>query len=107
MNKKNIIRFSFLSVFFFFLCLYLYQASNYYEYVNYKRTKINYEKINEFEDDLKNGKNVEEKDYIDEEKTYSNTIYKLGITTSNLIEKSFNKLMKYLFSEASDAVNGK
>ena len=56
---------------------------------------------------MKNGRNVEEKDYIDEEKTYSNTIYKLGITTSNLIEKSFNKLMKYLFSEASDAVNGK
>ncbi len=107
MNKKNIIRFSFLAIFFFFLCLYLYQASNYYEYLNYKRTKINYEKINEFEKDIKEGKNIKEKDYIDEEKTYSNTIYKLGISTSNLIEKSFNKVMRYLFSEASDAVNGK
>ena len=56
---------------------------------------------------MKKGKNVNKKDYIDEEKTYSNTIYKLGITTSNLIEKSFNKMMRYLFSEASDAVNGK
>ena len=107
MNKKNIIRFSFLAIFFFFLCLYLYQASNYYEYLNYKRTKINYEKINELEKDIKEGKNIKEKDYIDEEKTYSNTIYKLGISTSNLIEKSFNKVMRYLFSEASDAVNGK
>lgn len=107
MNKKNIIRFSFLSIFFFFLCIYIYQASSYYEYLNYKRTKINYEKIKEFEEDLKKGKNVNKKDYIDEEKTYSNTIYKLGITTSNLIEKSFNKMMRYLFSEASDAVNGK
>ncbi len=107
MNKKNIVRFSFLSIFFFFLCLYLYQASNYYEYVNYKRTKINYTKIKEFEEDLNNGKNVSKKDYVDEEKTYSNTIYKVGMTTSNLIEKSFNKIMRYLFSEASDAVNGK
>lgn len=107
MNKKNIIRFSFLAIFFFFLCLYLYQASNYYEYVNYKRTKINYTKIKEFEEDLNNGKNVSKKDYVDEEKTYSNTIYKVGMTTSNLIEKSFNKIMRYLFSEESDAVNGK
>ena len=107
MNKKNIIRFSFLAIFFFFLCLYLYQASNYYEYVNYKRTKINYEKIKEFEEDLKKGKNIIKKDYIDEEKTYSNTIYKIGMTTSNIIEKSFNKIMRYLFSEASDAVNSK
>ena len=107
MKKKNRIRFSFLAIFLFFLCIYLYQASNYYEYLNYKRTKINYTKINEFEEDLKNGKNVTEKDYVDHEKTYSNTIYKIGMTTSNLIEKSFNKLMKYIFSEASDVVNEK
>lgn len=107
MNKKNIIRFSFLAIFFFFLCLYLYQASNYYEYLNYKRTRINYTKMKEFEEDLKNGKDVTEKDYIDKDKTYSNTIYKIGMGTSNIIEKSFNRIMKYLFSEASDVVNGK
>lgn len=107
MNKKNIIRFSFLSIFFFFLCLYFYQASNYYEYINYKRTKINYEKIEEFEKDLKDGKNVSKKDYLVKEKSYSNKIYELGIETSNLIEKSFNKVMRYLFSEASEVVNKK
>lgn len=107
MNKKNIIRFLFLTIVLFFLCIYIYQASGYYEYLNYKRTKINYEKIEEFEKDLKNGKNVSKKDYLEKEKTYSNTFYKLGIGTSNLIEKSFDKVMKYLFSEASDVVNKK
>ncbi len=107
MNKKNIIRFSFLTIFLFFLGLYIYQASNYYEYINYKRTKINYTKMKEFEEDLKKGEDVTKKDYIDSDKTYSNTIYKIGIGTSNIIEKSFNKLMRYLFSEASDVVNSK
>ena len=107
MNKKNIIRFSFLTVFLFFLVLYLYQASSYYEYLNYKRTKINYSKIEEFEKDLKNGKDVTKKEYVNKDRMYSNAIYKLGLGTSNLIEKSFNKIMKYLFSEVSENVNGK
>ena len=107
MNKKNIIRFLFLSIFLFFLGLYFYQASNYYEYLNYKKTKINYEKINEFEKDLESGKDVTKTDYIDKDKTYSNTIYKIGLGTSNIIEKSFNKIMRYLFSEASNVVNEK
>lgn len=107
MNKKNIIRFSFLTVFLFFLGLYIYQSSNYYEYEIYKRTKINNTKIKEFEEDLKNGDNVRKNNYIEKEKNYSNAIYKIGMGTSNIIEKSFNKLMKYLFSEASDVVNDK
>ena len=107
MNKKNVIRFSFLTIFLFFLGLYLYQASNYYEYLNYKRTKINYTKMKEFEEDLKNGVDITKKDYIDNDKTYSNTIYKLGMGTSNVIEKVFNKVMQYIFSETSDVVNSK
>ena len=83
MNKKNIIRFLFLSIFLFFLGLYFYQASNYYEYLNYKKTKINYEKINEFEKDLESGKDVTKTDYIDKDKTYSNTIYKIGLGPSS------------------------
>ena len=63
--------------------------------------------MKEFEEDLKKGEDVTKKDYIDSDKTYSNTIYKIGIGTSNIIEKSFNKLMRYLFSEASDVVNSK
>lgn len=107
MKKDNIIRFVFLSLFFFFLCIYLYQASGYYEYLNYKRTKINYTKIKEFEEDLKEGKNVSKKNYLVKTKGYSNKIYEIGMGTSNIIEKSFNKIMKYLFSEASDMVNSK
>lgn len=107
MNKKNIIRFLFLTIFLFFLGLYIYQASNYYEYEIYKRTKINNTKIKEFEEDLKNGDDVRKNNYLEKDKTYSNAIYKIGMGTSNIIEKSFNKIMKYLFSEASDVVNDK
>jgi len=107
MNKKNIVRFSFITVFILFLCIYIGQATGYYEYNNYKKTTLTNEAINRFEEDVKNGKTIDAKDYMEQDKVYANSLNKVGIKTSNMIETAFNKVMGYIFKEVNNVVNSK
>lgn len=81
----------------FFLSLYFGKySSNYY---NNKKVLTD-EAIKRYEKDLKEGKKIQLNNYIEKEKDYSNTISKLGIKASEIIEKTFSKslkvIMKYL-----------
>ena len=105
MKTKNIVRFLILSLFLFFICVYVAQATGYYEFDNRRKTALTESAINRFEQDLKSGKNIEAKNYLEDEKQYTNSFYKLGLTASNTIEKSFNKLMNYIFKEMGEVVD--
>ncbi len=107
MNKKNIVRFLFLTIFLLFLCLYIGQAQGYYEITSYQKKVLTEDAIERFEKDVKEGKLVEAKNYLEEEKVYSNSLNKMGMTASNTIEKIFNKTMSYIFKEVNKAVNSK
>lgn len=56
MNKKNLVRFFGVTLVILFLCIYIGQASGYYEYSNFKRTSLTNDAITKFEDDVKKGK---------------------------------------------------
>ena len=58
MNKKNLVRFFGVTLVILFLCIYIGQASGYYEYSNFKRTSLTNDAITKFEDDVKKGKNI-------------------------------------------------
>ena len=55
MNKKNLVRFFGVTLVILFLCIYIGQASGYYEYSNFKRTSLTNDAITKFEDDVKKG----------------------------------------------------
>lgn len=91
MNK--LIKIALLIITILFLSLYF---SNYNTEYYETKTYLTEEAIKKYEKDLKDGKNIISHNYIPKEKDYDNTISKLGIKTSNLIDKIINKSLKYL-----------
>ncbi len=107
MKANNILKFTFVILILLFIGLYISQVTGYYEYTESKKTTLTKDAINRFEKDVKEGKEISAKNYLEEEKEYNNKVSKLGITVSNLIEKSFNKTMSSLFKEIDRAVSEK
>lgn len=79
-----------------FLLLYLNRSNNYYYYQNNK--VLSDEAIIQFEQDLKDGKEINPSNYITPEKNYNNKASTLGLKSSIFIEKIVNKLLKKLLN---------
>jgi ABC-type dipeptide/oligopeptide/nickel transport system permease component len=77
----------------FFLSLYF---SNYNNTYYQDKTNLTEEAIKKYEKDLKENKPIVSKNYIPKEKNYNNNFSKLGINTSNFIEKIINKTLKFI-----------
>ena len=63
--------------------------------------------MQKYEKDLKEGKQIDVKDYLEEEKVYSNRVSNMALGASSIIEKGFNSILDYFFSEMNKAVNNK
>lgn len=94
---NHIIRGVFACIVILFLSLYFSKFNlDYYE----NKKVLTQEAIEEYEKDLKEGKDILSTQYLEEEKNYNNKISKMGMKTSQFIEKVFQKglhlIMKYL-----------
>ena len=79
-------------LFILYLSLTIAISSGYYEAKLSEKTTITDEAMKRFEEDVKEGKNVDIKDYLTEvKKDYSNGATKLGIDFSMLVEKFMSK----------------
>ncbi len=107
MKGKDIIRFVGLTLIILFVALYLTQVTGYYEYSENKKTTLTEEGIKRFEKDVAEGKAIQAKNYLPEEKNYGNKASQLGMKLSNLIESGFNKMMNAFFKEVDKAINDK
>lgn len=107
MKAKNIARLVIGTFIIIFLVVYLGLATGYVEADNAKKTRLTEEAMEKYEQDLKAGKKIDVKNYMEEEKVYSNRISNVALGTSSIIEKGFNAIMNYLFSEVDKAVNSK
>ncbi len=105
MKANNIVKIVLVSLVLLFIGLYISQISGYYEYTNSKKNVLTEEAIQRFEKDVKEGKNIEAKNYLEEQKNYNNKASRLGIKVSNIIEKGFNKSMNYIFKEINKAIS--
>lgn len=105
MNKKNLVRFFGVTLVILFLCIYIGQASGYYEYSNFKRTSLTNDAITRFEDDVKKGKNIKATNYLKNDKQYDNALNSIALKTSNLIEKTFDNIMSSLFNGINKAIS--
>ena len=104
-KQKEVLTKIFKKIFIFLLisfsAIYLSEATGYYEVANYKKRVMTEDNIKKFEQDLKDGKNIDVKDYVlDDQKNYSSKISKLGNSMSNQIEKyvvfGLNNTFKFL-----------
>ncbi|MBR2997877.1 MAG: hypothetical protein IKF37_02235 [Bacilli bacterium] len=94
-----------LILFIIFLIIFFSSRSNYYEYSNHKKVLITNEKIEEFEKDINEGKNVNINDYIkDESKDYSNNITRVGDFISNNIFDITSKVVKITYNFISKVI---
>ena len=81
-----------------FLFLIVASQSGYYEYELSSKTKLTDEAIDKFENDVKEGKNIDINNYlVNEKKDYNNDVSNFGRKFSDKIESVFSKGFDYLF----------
>ena len=71
-----------------FMTLYISQATGYYDYEQYQKTELTKEKIAQFEQDVKDGKEIQVENYLESVDTdYNNKASKAGLKISSTIQK--------------------
>ena len=105
MDKEELFK-KFLTLFFIvFSGLYLILSTGYYEKREKDKMVMTNEQIKKFEDDVKNGKDVLEYDYLKYDYVdYSNKLSKKMNKISDKIDNNFEKAIKFLFKEASNMI---
>ena len=104
MNKK-ITKFIITIIVIVFISSYIITESGYYEYTLGQRTIITNEKIKEFEQDIKDNKDIDLVDYLDkDELDYSNAFTNLVYNISDNSNKIARKAMKYLFKKLGSLI---
>lgn len=102
MKADKIFKFVFCLLLLIYLTLYFTGVAGYYEYKNYKKMTLTEEQIEKFEEDVKNGKEVNVEDYIQEEKRdYNNKIANTGKKVSYTISNTLTKLLSSTFKHIS------
>lgn len=92
-KKKNIFLRILLILFIVYLALYLMDNLGYYNIAS-KNKIITYKAMQEFEQDVKQGKKIDIKEYIRDETDYKNSYSNLGYYLSNGIDTVLNKGFK-------------
>lgn len=95
--KNGLIRFGGILLLVLFFALIIMNYTGFYEYRVSKKTALTNESIEKFEKDIEEGKEVNMKDYLEEEKDNSNNISKITSKTSEAIGNVFNKMISLVF----------
>ena len=100
-KKNNIFKFIFLIFLLSFVAIYFSELTGYYEYQNHKKSSLTEKEIKKFEEDVKNGKEVDIKQYLVANTTdYDNKLSKIASNfsdgISNIVKTGVEKTFKYL-----------
>lgn len=98
MKGKNIARIIIGTLFVLFIALYFTQTTGYYEFEQKKITALTEEQIKQFEQDVKDGKQIDVENYLNYgKKDYNNKISSLGLSLSRKIEDAVTSGLEYMF----------
>ena len=86
--NKNILKALIIGVFLLFLILYFFGSNMFQSDITLKRN-LTISQIEKFENDIKNGKEIDLNDYIIKDKSYDNIITNINNKISNAIESGF------------------
>lgn len=104
MSKEKIVKMFFFILLFGFLVLLFAESNGYYQTKATKTKILTEEQIKQFEEDIKEGKDIDLSSYITEEKSYtsklSNNIYKISLK----LEKGIDKTIKSIFKAVNNAI---
>lgn len=100
-KKNSIFKFIFFIFFMSFLVVYFSELTGYYEYQNYKKSALTEAQIEQFENDVASGKEIDMSKYlIVENKNYNNTLSNLASNLSdgisNIVKSGVDKTFKFL-----------
>ena len=99
-NNKKLKLFKVLFIFLFiaYITIYASQKSGYIDFQNSKKAYLTKEKIIQFENDVKEGKDVDITDYMkDKTIDYSNTLTRTTVKVSTTINKYLKKGIESVF----------
>jgi len=105
MKYNKIIKSLFSMLIIVYIVIYIASSTGYYEYRNYKKMILTEEQINKFEDDIKEGKEINLEEYVvNEDNNYDNKLSKLGRrlsftisdTCTNILSKTFKSISKFI-----------
>lgn len=83
-----------------FITIFISNEYGYYEYQKHEQVTLTEEQIKQFEQDIKDGKNVELQNYIkNPNKNYQTNFSKLGLNISNSVSGIIKKSVDSLFSK--------
>lgn len=102
---KGVLKIIFIIILIVFISSYIISSSGYYEYTMQQRTIITNEKIKEFEQDIKDNKEMDLTEYLEKnEISYSNKITNFVYNISDGSNKLARKVMKALFRKLGSLV---
>ena len=87
-----------------FLALYFAYQNGYYERILRDKTTITNIQIEQFEQDIKDGKDVSIEDYLEEKKDYSTKLGKTSLKVGDNLQKIINSGVKFIFKKISSIV---
>ena len=102
---KRSLKIFLLVICFLYIALYFSYQNGYYEIRNNEKKLLTEEKIREYEEDLKNGIDVSNKEYTVVSKDYSNVYTRNILKISKKIEVGLDKIIKYFFKKVSSTIN--
>ena len=106
MKKESIFKFILLCFIICFLVILFAGKTGYYEKKLRDNSILTEEQIKKFEEDLKNGKNVDISNYvINENKDYTTKLTSDVYSVSLKLEKTIDKIVKFIFNEVSKNIN--
>ena len=99
--RTKVFRSTVVILFAIFLTMFVSNKYGYYEYKKQEQVTLTAEQIKQFEEDVKNGKNIDLENYLEKtNKNYQTKFSQLGLNISNSIadpiEKGVNKFFGYI-----------
>ena len=103
MNKKKIFKIIFFSLFLAFVISYIIEKTGYYEYNLQNKMVMTNEAMKQFEQDIKEGKDVRREDYlVSTEKDYTSTLTKGTNKVYSILKKGIEGVFKVIGSFVED-----
>jgi len=106
MDKKNIFRIIGLTLVFLFIGLYFASNAGYIDYQSRNKTILTEEQIKQFENDVKENKAIDIKNYItSKEDEYDNNISRMSLKLSHTISETFENILNFVFGKLENVMD--
>lgn len=103
--RNKVFKWTLFLLFLSFVILYLSQATGYYEYEQSRKTAFTEEQIKQFEQDVKDGKEIDINAYLENtNKDYQNNISRVTLNISEAISKYMKLGIEKMFEGIAKAI---